>query len=43
MREIEIVEAKTALQAEAIAEREFERVRNIPAGVFTLTPLRVRS
>jgi hypothetical protein len=30
MREIEIVEAKTALQAEAIAEREFERVRNIP-------------
>jgi hypothetical protein len=29
-REIEIVEAKTALEAEVIAEREFERVRNIP-------------
>jgi hypothetical protein len=29
-REIEIVEAKTALEAEAVAEREFERVRNIP-------------
>jgi hypothetical protein len=29
-REIEIVEAKTAQEAEAIAEREFERVRNIP-------------
>jgi len=29
-REIEIVEAKTALEAEAVAEREFERMRNIP-------------
>jgi len=28
--EIEIIEAKTALEAEAIAEREFERLRNIP-------------
>jgi hypothetical protein len=28
-REIEIIEAKTALEAEEIAEREFERVRNI--------------
>jgi predicted DNA-binding transcriptional regulator len=29
-REMEIAEAKTALEAEAIAEREFERVRDIP-------------
>ena len=29
-REIEIVGVKTALEAEVIAEREFERVRQIP-------------
>lgn len=29
-REIEIGEAKTALEAEVIAEREFERMRKIP-------------
>jgi hypothetical protein len=28
-REIEIIEAKTALEAEELAEREFERVRKI--------------
>jgi hypothetical protein len=29
-REIEIIEAETALEAEKIAEREFERMRKIP-------------
>jgi hypothetical protein len=29
-REIRVIKAKTALEAEEIAEREFERGRNIP-------------